>query len=212
MKKLLICIAMAITALSCKAQAQDVIKLDAPDLSRGKSVMTAFSERQSIREYSTKEFSAADLSDLLWAANGINRPETGMRTAASCLNKQDVDIYVFMKSGAYLYDAKNSALSLVAAGDNRDAVVAGQMFAADAPVMLVLVSDLSLFSGINDAGSNQMGAIDVGIVSGNISMFCAGAGLATVPRATMDKDKIRTILKLKADQLPILNHPVGYIK
>lgn len=203
---------MALTALSCKAQAQESIKLNAPNLGGGKNIMAAFSERKSTRAYSTKELSMQDLSDLLWAGNGFNRPEEGNRTAASCLNKQDVDIYVVMKSGAYIYNAKNSALNLVAEGDYREAVAGGQEFAIDAPVNLVLVSDLAHFGGIGNVGANQMGAIDVGIVSGNISLYCSGVGLATVPRATMDKEKLRTIFKLRTDQLPILTHPVGYMK
>lgn len=210
MKKALIFIVMIVIGFSVCAQ--DVIKLKSPNLNGGKTVMKALSERKSTREFSTRELSLQDLSDLLWAGNGINRPEKGMRTAASCLNKQDVDIYVIMKSGAYLYNAKNNTLDLISKGNFYEFVVAGQTFANDAPVHLILVSDLAHFGGINDEGGNQMGAIDVGIVSGNISLFCAGMGLATVPRASMNKDKLRTILKLRADQLPILTHTVGYMK
>ena len=68
--------------------------------------MKALSERQSTREYASKTLSLADLSDLLWAANGINRPESGKRTAPSALNKQDVDVYVILPEGSYVYDAK----------------------------------------------------------------------------------------------------------
>ena len=202
---------MAITGFSVNAQD---IKLKSPDLNGGKRVMQALSERKSTREFSTKELSLQELSNLLWAGNGINRPEKGMRTAASCLNKQDVDIYVIMKEGAYRYNAEKNLLEQIARGNFYDAVTGGQAqaFAYDAPVHLILVSDLALLGGIRDAKANQMGAIDVGIVSGNISLYCAGAGLATVPRASMDKEKLRSILKLRTDQLPILTHTVGYMK
>lgn len=214
MKRISICtIIMSLCVLSCGAQtSREIIKLNAPNLDRGEKIMKAFSERQSIRAYSTKELSLSDLSDLVWAANGINRPEKNGRTAASCLNYQDVDVYVVMKEGAYIYDFKNHALNLLTPGDNRDAVVGGQLFAADAPVLLVLVSDLAHFGGIKNVGGHATAGIDVGIVSGNISVFCAGANLATVPRGTMDGDKLRTILKLRPDQQPMLNHPVGYKK
>ena len=97
---------MAITGFSVNAQD---IKLKSPDLNGDKRVMQALSERKSTREFSTKELSLQELSNLLWAGNGINRPEKGMRTAASCLNKQDVDIYVIMKEGAYRYNAEKKS-------------------------------------------------------------------------------------------------------
>lgn len=90
------------------ASAQDLqgISLNAPSKQCGTDVMTALANRQSCRSYADKELSLQQLSDLLWAANGVNRPEKGMRTAPSALNYQDVDIYVCTAKGAYLYDAK----------------------------------------------------------------------------------------------------------
>ena len=170
------------------------IKLEAPDLSRGKAVMQALSERQSTREFSDKELSIKDLSDLLWAANGINRPESGKRTAPSALNRQDVKVYVCMKSGSYLYEPGKQTLVLLSEGDARPVDIA--------PVCLVLVTD----------SNEMMAAIDAGIVSQNISLFCSGTGLATVPRASMDKAALREALKLSDKQEPMLNHPVGYFK
>lgn len=170
------------------------IKLEAPDLSRGKAVMQALSERQSTREFSDKELSIKDLSDLLWAANGINRPESGKRTAPSALNRQDVKVYVCMKSGSYLYEPGKQTLVLLSEGDARPVDIA--------PVCLVLVAD----------SNEMMAAIDAGIVSQNVSLFCSGTGLATVPRASMDKAALREALKLSDKQEPMLNHPVGYFK
>jgi len=191
----------------------EVIKLSKPNLERGVNVMQAFSQRKSDRVYVSKALSLADLSDLLWAANGINRVKEGKRTAPSAMNVQDVDIYVILKEGAYIYDAKNYTLSPVAAGDYRSLVASKQEFAASAPVSLVLVSDISRFGAGGDSQSKQItGAYDVGIVSQNISIFCAGVGLGTVPRATMDKAKLKSILKLSDTQILMLNHPVGYLK
>jgi hypothetical protein len=106
--------------------AQDLkkIQLNNPDKNRGSSVMKALSDRRSDRAYADKALSLQDLSDLLWAANGINRPD-GKRTAPSALNKQDIDIYVIMKEGAYLYDAKSNSLQPIAKGDHRGAVAGG---------------------------------------------------------------------------------------
>ena len=110
MRKISIILTALLFISVMNAQDLKVIKLNAPDKARGTAVMKAFSDRHSDREYAAKELSAQDLSDLLWAANGINRTD-GKRTAPSALNKQDIDVYVIMKDGAYLYDAKAHALN-----------------------------------------------------------------------------------------------------
>lgn len=209
------------------AQAQELktIKLNEPNKKRGLPVMEALSLRASVREWSDKEVSLQDLSDLLWAANGINRPEIKKRTAASAMNAQDVDIYVFMKDGVYLYDAANHALNPVASGDFRSQMgmrpgpppggpprggPAGPE--SPAPIQLMLVSDISRFRAGTPELKLEWGAIDTGIVSQNIAIFCAATGMATRPRASFNRDAIKSILKLKDTQYPFLNHPIGYPK
>lgn len=194
------------------AQGAGELKLNRPDLNRGVNVMKAFSDRHSDREFATRELSLQDLSDLLWAANGVNRPGDGKRTAPSALNKQDVDIYVFLAKGVYLYDASKHVLKLVAEGDHRSAVAGGQDFVKQAPVSLVYVSDLSRFGMGMDERVKLMGAMDAGIVSQNVNLFCAGVGLSTVPRASMDQAALRKLLKLSDTQVPMMNNPVGYSK
>lgn len=189
---------------------EKVIQLPQPDVNRKGEVMKALAERHSTREYAAKEVSLTDLSDLLWAANGINRPEEGKRTAPSALNKQDIDIYVVLPQGSYLYQAKGHKLTLITEGDHRDAVAGGQDFVKSAPVCLVLVSDLSRFGDAGNTRNQLMGAMDAGIVSQNISIFCAAAKLATVPRASMDMNKLKAVLKLSDTQVPMMNHPVGH--
>ena len=185
------------------------IVLEPPDTEGGIPAMKAFALRASHREFDTSDLALKDLSNLLWAANGINRPESGKRTAPSAHNAQDVDIYVFLKSGAYLYDARNHLLASVVEGDYRKAVAGRQEGMANAPAMLVLVSDISRFGSGTDSSKILMSYADAGIVSQNINLFCAASGLATVPRGTMDSEKLREILKLKDSQYPILNNPVA---
>lgn len=192
------------------AQELKVIKLSAPDKTRGAAVMKAFSDRHSDREFASKELSLQDLSDVLWAANGINRTD-GKRTAPSALNKQDIDVYVIMKEGAYLYDAKAHVLNPIAKGDHRGAVGGSQDYPKTAPVCLVMVSDLSRFGNVSDQ-TKMMAAMDAGIVSQNINLCCAGLGLATVPRAYMDKEALKKVLKLTDSQVLMMNNPVGYPK
>lgn len=205
---LLVCLMLSAATFA----ADKVVKLPKPNLNRTGAVMKALSERQSTREYASKALSLADLSDLLWAANGINRSDSGKRTASSAMNKQDVDVYVVLPEGTYLYDAKNHELNLVAEGDHRGAVAGGQAFVKTAPVSLVLISDISRFGDAKSARNQLMGAMDAGIVSQNISLFCSSANLATVPRASMDFDQLKKVLKLKETQMPMMNHPVGYFK
>lgn len=205
---LLACLVFSVAAFA----ADKVIKLPKPNLNRTGTVMKALSERHSTREFASKALNLSDLSDLLWAANGINRSDSGKRTAPSALNKQDVDVYVILPEGSYLYDAKNHQLILVSEGDYRDAVAGGQNFVKAAPLSLVLVSDVSRFGDAQKTQNQVVGALDVGIVSQNISLFCSVAKLATVPRGSMDAAQLKKVLKLKDAQIPMLNHPVGYFK
>ena len=205
---LLLCLFVSVATFA----ADKVIRLPKPNLNRNSEVMEAFANRHSTREYAAKALTLTDLSDLLWAANGINRPEEGKRTAPSAMNKQDVDVYVVLPEGTYLYDAKAHQLNLVAEGDHRGAVAGGQAFVKSAPVSLLLVSDLSRLGDAKNTHTQWMGAVDAGIVSQNISIFCSAAKLATVPRASMDTAKLKSVLKLTDTQLPLMNHPVGYHK
>ena len=205
---LLLCLFISVATFA----ADKVIRLPKPNLNRNSEVMEAFANRHSTREYAAKALTLTDLSDLLWAANGINRPEEGKRTAPSAMNKQDVDVYVVLPEGTYLYDAKAHQLNLVAEGDHRGAVAGGQAFVKSEPVSLLLVSDLSRLGDAKNTHTQLMGAVDAGIVSQNISIFCSAAKLATVPRASMDTAKLKSVLKLTDTQLPLMNHPVGYHK
>jgi len=197
-------------AFNMQAQELKVIKLVAPDKMRGATIMQALNDRKSIREYSPERLRAQDLSDLLWAANGINRPD-GRRTAPTARNLQEVEMYVVFPEGAYLYDYKEHALTPVAAGDFRRAVAGTQDFAATAPMSIILVADMTKYGNMSEQ-SKLMAAVDIGIVCQNINIACAGLGLATVPRGTMDHETLKKVLKLKDTDLLLINNPVGYPK
>lgn len=192
-----------------RAQQAEPIKLNAPDMSRSVTMMQAFEKRASVTAVDSRELSLQDISDLLWAGNGINRPASGKRTAPSAMNSQDIDIYVFLASGVYLYDASANVLKPVADGDHRS-LIAGRGF-DNAPLFLLLVSDISRYKRGDKAHIIDMSKMDGGIVSQNISLFCAGAGLGTRPRAGMPAEELTKLLKLTPDQYLILNHPVGYL-
>ena len=212
MKKIFITLtALLITSMGMYAQDLKEVKLNAPNKSRGSAVMKALADRQSIREYDTKDLSLQDLSDLLWAANGVNR-EDGKRTAPTAMNRQEIDVYVINKEGAYLYDATAHVLKPISKGDHRKAVAAQQDFAATAPVSLVIVANLEKLGDPTKEGTRLTASLDAGIVNQNINIFCAAVGLATVPRGSMNQEELRKVLKLTDTQILTLNNPVGYPK
>jgi nitroreductase len=206
-------VAVLLTAIAGVAVAQDLapIKLPAPKTDGGKPLMQVLKDRQSVREFGTERLSPQVLSNLLWAAWGINRPD-GHRTAPSASNKQEVDIYVALPEGAYLYDAKANTLAPVAVGDLR-AATGTQPFPATAALNLVYVADLSK-AGRSATDPQQMlnvGA-DVGFIAENAYLFCASEGLATVVRASVDKPALARLLKLRDTQIIVLAQSVGYPK
>lgn len=212
MKKMMFAAMMAVLASCATAQDTKDIQLLAPNKDKGASIMKSLAQRQSHRKCADKELSTADLSDLLWAANGINRPEDNKRTAPSALNRQDIDVYVISKTGAYKYIAAENRLQLITEGDHRNAVASGQDFVNQFPVSLVLVSELSKLGDAKNERTRMTAAMDAGYVSQNICLFCSGNGLVTVPRATMNNAELKKILKLSDTALPLLNNPVGYPK
>lgn len=209
MKSIFLSLVAACMLSGAYAQTLSPIQLKAPEKKAGLSVMETLANRHSTREFSNKNLTLQELSNLLWAANGINRPEKGMRTAPSAMNAQEVDVYVCMEEGAFLYDAKSNQLQPVIQEDLRGLVGGKQAFVINAPVVLLMVSDLSKLPGGNSEQTKLMAAIDAGIVSQNISIACSGLGLITVPRASMDKEALAQKLKLKSTQLLLMNNPVG---
>ena len=212
MKKIIMLIWFTIFASSLFAQGTKTIVLNPPDRTRGLPVMKALSLRASATEFDTTRINLQDLSDLLWASNGVNRPETGKRTAPSAINAQDIDVYVSMKSGIYLYKAKKHLLELIVDGDYRNFIADKQENVSKAPLICLLVSDISRFVFGKDSVKLIWASVDAGIVSQNISLFCASVGFATRPRASMNQQKLREILKLKDSQHLMLNNPISYKK
>lgn len=200
------------TGFSSIAQPDTIIKLPAPDLNRGEPVMKALTNRSSTTYMDTRHMSLNDISDILWAANGINRPESGKRTAASAINAQDVDVYLFLKKGAYIYNPKLHQLELVTEGDHREILAGRQEWVKDASQIILLVSDTSRFTRGDEQQKLRWAWIDCGIVSQNIMLLCASEGFLTRPRAIMEHDKVSKVLGLNEQHIPVLNLPVSYEK
>jgi SagB-type dehydrogenase family enzyme len=196
-----------ISALSM-AQSTDII-LSKPDLNSGKPLMSALKDRSSAREFNEMDLSHEHLSGLLWAACGINRPESGKRTAPSAMNWQDVSVYVFMKSGIYLYEEIAHKLVLVKEGDHRKAA-GTQEFVATAPVNLIFVSDYSLMKQAKEEQKDFYAGINTGFISQNVYLYCASEKLNTVVRASVDRDALHVLMNLKPEQHVVAGQTVGY--
>lgn len=198
-----------VTCLAGGLLAQD-INLTEPQKSGGMPLMEALAKRATSRAFDSRELSGEQLSSLLWATFGINRPD-GKRTAPSAQNQQATDVYVLLKQGAYIYDAKANKLSLVVAEDLRR-LGGTQDFATNAPVTLVFVADLSRMGKGTDEARKTMANLNVGYLSQNTYLYCASARLATGARASVDRKGLSGKLKLRPDQAIILAHSVGYPK
>ncbi len=205
---------------------QDLLPVDLPKprVDGGKSVSRALQQRQTIREISEKKLSRQMLSNLLWAACGINRKrgpfDTPGRTAASASNSQEIDIYVVTEEGTYLYDAVHHVLVPVVPGDLRPlAIGAGQAtLVAGAPIHLIYIVDvnkLSHTSGYQEPGLQDPDIqksyyfVDTGLIAGNVYLFAASRGLASWFH-NCNKPALAEKLKLRADQRVLFGQTVGY--
>ncbi|MEW6077462.1 MAG: SagB/ThcOx family dehydrogenase [Thermodesulfobacteriota bacterium] len=203
--------AVMITAASWAA-ATDLMTdmpLPAARMEGGKPLLQTLKERQSARAFSDRALPAQMLSDLLWAAFGVNRPDSGKRTAPSARNWQEVEVYAVLADGTYLYDAGANTLRAVAAGDLRK-LTGMQDFVAAAPLNLVFVADTTKMKGASsDDLSLYMGA-DTGFISQNVYLFCASEGLATVVRGLVDRDALGKAINLPEHKKIVLCQTVGY--
>ena len=167
-------------------------------------------DRQSGTEFSDRMLSQQDLSNLLFAAIGVNR-ENGKLTSPTASNKQEIRLFVFTAEGVSEYLNSENSLKPLVTGDHRALIAGRQEWVKSAPVVLLIVADENKF-GRNDERAKTMMAVDAGIVCENINMFCAGTGLVTRPRASMDTEAVKKLLQFDDSLTPILNNPVGYPK
>jgi SagB-type dehydrogenase family enzyme len=193
------------------AQELKAIQLPAPQMDGGKPLMRALKERASARAFSPEKLPPQTLSNLLWAAFGVNRPASGGRTAPSANNSQDMDVYVATADGLFLYDAKAHALKQIVADDIR-ALAGRQAFVKDAPVNLIYVSDLSKMARAAPEDKEFYAAAHTGFISQNVYLYCASEGLATVVRAMIDRPALAKAMGLRPDQKITLAQTVGYPK
>lgn len=182
--------------------------LPPPRRSGGMSLMEALQRRESRREFDQRTLDQQTLSDLLWAAAGINRPEAGGRTAPSAMNAQEVQLYVAMPQGLFLYDPAAHALHLNVASDVRR-VTGYQDFVDNAPLDLVYVAHHARMKLVPAAQRERYAFAAAGAMAQNVYLFCAAQGLATVIRAWFDRLALSSAMGLESDQQLLLCQTVG---
>lgn len=204
-------IALSLLAAGAAGQERRPLPLPAPGMSGGLPLMQALKERKSSREFDKRELPLQVLSDLLWAAHGINRPDSGCRTAPSAHNWQEIDVYIAFSDGAFRYVPKEHHLVPIVPEDIR--VLTGtQDFVAEAPLNLVYVADFSKMGNEPETEKSIYAAADTGFIAQNVYLYCASAGLATVVRAGVQREMLAKRLGLRADQRITLAQSVGYPK
>ena len=190
-------------------QSHAEFSLPQPQKTGGMPLMEALLNRKTTRVFVDKMLSDQQISDLLWASNGVNR-EDGKRTAPSASNCQEIDIYLFTKNAIYFYDAPTNTLKRIKEGDfvrqagNND-------FFANAPIALAFVGNYDKMARYADRPEAQefYSATDVGFVSQNLYLYCASEGLATVVCGNIERDVIQSLLGV-ANGKVLLTQPVGY--
>jgi SagB-type dehydrogenase family enzyme len=190
-------------------QSVKTILLPAPTIDEGISVMQALKKRRSGREFSPAALSRQVLSNLLWAAFGINREESGGRTAPSARNAQEIDVYAALPEGLYRYDPAKHTLIMELPRDIRH-LTGMQEFVDEAPVNLVYVADRARMKGGTQDRGEAMARIGAGAIAENVYLFCASAGLAAVARALIDHTTLSRAMKLGPDQIIMLTQTIGY--
>ncbi len=186
-----------------------VIKLPPPRTTGGKPLLQALKDRRSTREFSGKALPLEVLSNLLWAAFGVNRPKTGGRTAPSAHDWEEIDVYCAMANGLYLYDPHGHVLKQVLAEDVR-ASTGVQPFVALAPLDLVYVADLTRMTEATPEDKEWYSGPDAGFIAENVYLYCASEGLATVVRGMVDRPRLSKLLSLTPAEKIVLAQTVGY--
>lgn len=206
--RVVLLLAGLLSLLNVKAQVIETVTLPPPQKTGGMPLMEAFQLRKSQRSFSSEELTTQQISNLLWAAYGINRPD-GFRTVPAAKNWFEYDIYILKSDGWFLYEVRKHTLLKMG---NEDLRIYGgtQDFVKAAPVILVYVADFGRMTGATDELRKFFSAVDLGYISQNVYLWSASEGLATIILGQVDKPKVHEVLRLKPAQQVILSQPVGY--
>ncbi len=192
------------------SQVIETVTLPEPRKTGGMPLFEALNNRQTLRDYTDRELDIQTISNLLWAAFGINR-EDGKRTAPTARDWREFDIYVVTAGGWYVYEAEKHALLKMSNEDRRE-YAGRQDFVHTAPLTLIYVADYDRMTGATDDIRDFYAATDVGFISQNVYLFCASEGLGTCVLGQVDRDKMREVFRLRPGQRVVLSQTMGYLR
>jgi SagB-type dehydrogenase family enzyme len=210
MKRFSTFLALAMISLTaCAQKAPKTIQLLEPTYNEGLTLMQALKARKSSSGFTDRDIPLQDLSNILWASVGVNRPD-GKRTSPTGSNRQEIEVYAFFKTGVYYYNYKDHTLELVKEGDYR--ALTGRGEAASAALDLLFFADTDKTTGENPAGGGAatVSYVDVGYVSQNVYLACANAGIGSRARGGWDQKKLVETLGIKPSLFVVLGQTVGY--
>jgi SagB-type dehydrogenase family enzyme len=210
LKRLVPAIFLLCPVLAVAGDVATVVSLPKPQTEGGKPLFQALKERHSTREFDAAKLSPQTISNLLWAAAGVNRAD-GRRTAPSALNRQESDVYLATADGLFRYEPKDHRLRTILTEDIR-ALAGQQDFVKTAPVNLVYVADYARMGDGPAEDKALYSAAGVGFIAQNVYLFCASEGLATVVPASIDRPALAKAMKLRPEQRIVLAQTVGYPK
>lgn len=191
------------------------IPLPSPQIERGMPVMQALAKRQTSRSFADAELSPSQLSHILWAANGVNRPESGKRTNPSALGVHSVEVYAVTAEGIYLYQPETHALQSVAEGDFRMTTTTGQPFVGQAPLTLVYVGNASAWENARRLPTDEQqmlyDSIAAGAMTQSVALVAAAEGLGTCVRASIDHGAFGEAAHLQEGQTILLAQTLGVL-
>ncbi|MDR2084305.1 MAG: SagB/ThcOx family dehydrogenase [Bacteroidales bacterium] len=188
------------------------IKLLAPNIESGDALMKCMQARKSYREFAEKNLSLKHLSEVLWVANGLNRPAEHRRTVPSALALYPLDTYVILSNGIYFYNPEKHELEAIIEGDFRK--LAGlQDFVKTAPVNIIFIANYDRYNGnrkIPQEKQLYLAALDAGHCTENIYLYCASEGLKSVVRGGAQDAELLKVLGLGNNHQFVVAHSVGY--
>lgn len=190
-------------------EANAVIALPPPEMHGGRPLMDVLRERQSNREFSNTPLPQQTLANLLWAAIGINRPDSAKLTVPNGRSRREIDVFIITAEATYRYDIDQHALHTVLCEDIRH-LAGKQDFVPTAPVNLVYVADFTKMPELNVEQQLVYSSTDAGFCVQNAYLFCASVGLSTVARGSVDREALGKALGLGPQQRIILAQSVGY--
>lgn len=216
MKKFLSALVVMILMATTTYAAQSEIILPTVEVTGNElSVMQALQQRASSRNFIDKDLTTAQMSKILWAANGINRDD-GKRVNPAALGVYSVEVYAVTRAGIYLYDAANHKLKLIAEGDYRSITTTGQSFVSKAAVNLVYVETPAAWTGARmipprDA-QLSFANITAGAMVQSVALIAETEGLGNCVRGSINRAEFAKVAKLAEDETILLAQSVGFIK